>query len=162
VNRRRLLAAAALFCAAPGSFNAAVAVAQEAQTAAAYCANLADAAQDARFANKLARIAEAEHQVEERITALEAKRAETEEWLTKRETFLKMAEQNLVAIYSGMAADSAAAQLAQMPQNVAAAIVAKLQPKTAAAILNEMDAAKAATLAGIIAGLSRPSDEVPS
>lgn len=127
--------------------------------AAAYCTNLADEAGDARFARKLARLQEAEEKVNTRLQALEAKRAEYEDWLTRRETFLKLAEENLVAIYAGMRPDAASAQLAEMNELQAAAVIAKVSPRTAAAILNEMEAGKAARIAAIMAGLSRDDIE---
>lgn len=125
------------------------------ETAAAYCTNLADAAADARFALKLARLREAESAIEERLAALEAKRAEYEDWLSKREQFLSLAEDGLVAIYSGMRPDAASEQLAEMDEITAAAVLAKVQPRIASAILNEMRAPKAARLATIVAGMSR-------
>ena len=138
--------------------------AQERNTAAqAYCTNLADEAGDARFARKLARLQEAETQVNERLNALEAKRQEYEDWLTRREKFLKLAEENLVAIYSGMRPDAASAQLAAMHELQAAAVIAKVSPRTASAILNEMETKKAARIAAIMAGLSRDDiGEMPS
>ncbi|UOM34302.1 MotE family protein [Acuticoccus sp. I52.16.1] len=127
--------------------------------AAAYCTNLADEAGDARFARKLARLQEAEDQVNARLQALEAKRQEYESWLSRREKFLKLAEENLVAIYAGMRPDAASAQLAEMHELQAAAVIAKVSPRTASAILNEMEAAKAARIAAIMAGLSRDDIE---
>lgn len=127
--------------------------------AAAYCTNLADEAGDARFALKLARLQEAEEKVNARLQALESKRAEYEDWLTRREKFLKLAEENLVAIYAGMRPDAASAQLAEMNELQAAAVIAKVSPRTAASILNEMEATKAARIAAIMAGLARDDVE---
>ncbi|RAI00948.1 hypothetical protein DLJ53_17115 [Acuticoccus sediminis] len=129
--------------------------AEESSAAEAYCRNLADEAGDVRFARKLARLQEAEQQVNARLQALEAKRQEYEDWLTRREKFLKLAEQNLVAIYAGMRPDAASQQLAAMNELQAAAVIAKVSPRTASAILNEMDTKKAARIAAIMAGLSR-------
>lgn len=132
-------------------------------SAAAYCSNLADEAGDVRFARKLARLQEAEQQVNTRLQALEAKRQEYEFWLARRERFLKLAEENLVAIYAGMRPDAASAQLAEMHELQAAAVIAKVAPRTASAILNEMEATKAARIAAIMAGLSRDDiEEMPS
>ncbi|WP_108662714.1 MotE family protein [Acuticoccus kandeliae] len=125
------------------------------ETAIAYCTNLADEAADARFARKLATLQEAEQKVEARLQALEKKRAEYEEWLSRREKFLRLAEEGLVSIYSGMRPDAASAQLAVMDELTAAAVIAKVSPRTASAILNEMEPKKAARIASIMAGLSR-------
>ncbi|XWN33000.1 MAG: MotE family protein [Devosia sp.] len=128
------------------------------ETARAYCSNLADAASDARFARKLARLNAVEAGIDARLVALEEKRAEYEAWLDRRQRFLRQAEDSLVTIYAGMRPDAASAQLAAMDELTAAAILAKAQPRTASAILNEMEADKAARLATIMSGMSRPSD----
>ncbi|WP_420392736.1 MotE family protein [Acuticoccus sp.] len=126
-----------------------------ASTAAAYCTNLADEAADARYVKKLARLEEAERLVGERLAALEEKRKEYEDWLTRRQEFLTLAEENLVAIYAGMRPDAASEQLAAMNELQAAAVIAKVAPRTASAILNEMETDTAARIAAIMAGLSR-------
>lgn len=128
---------------------------QERDTAVAYCGNLADAAADARYARKLARLKELEAGIEDRLAALEKKRAEYEDWLKKRERFLSIADDGLVAIYSGMRAEAASEQLAAMDEVTAASVIAKVQPRTASAILNEMDPDKAARLATIVAAMSQ-------
>lgn len=124
-------------------------------TALAYCSNLADAAQDARYARKLARLQAAEARIEERLAALEEKRAQTEDWLTRRQAFLARAEASLVDIYAGMRPEAASEQLAEMDDFTAAAVIAKVAPRAASAILNEMEPRKAARIASIMAGLSR-------
>lgn len=162
-NGKRAAAAALLIAAASATAPVALATAAFAQdatrtddaTARAYCTNLADEAEDARFARKLARLEEAERQVNTRLEALEAKRKEYEVWLARREKFLTLAQENLVAIYAGMRPDAASAQLAAMNELQAAALIAKVAPRTASAILNEMDATKAARIAAIMTGLSR-------
>lgn len=131
----------------------------EAETAYAYCTNLADEAEDARYARQLASLAAAEARVEERIAALEDKRAEYEDWLQRRKEFLRLAEERLVAIYAGMRPDAASEQLAEMGELQAAAVIAKVPPRTASAILNEMDAPKAARIAAIMSGFARADDE---
>lgn len=149
--------AAALALAAAFALWPAPAPAQDAATEAAlaYCTNLADDAADARFALQLSRLRAAEAAIEERLAALDARRAEYEEWLERRQRFMELAEENLVEIYSGMRPDAASAQLAEMNEFTAAAVIARVAPRTASAILNEMEAQKAARLATIIAGLSR-------
>lgn len=135
------------------------AASEQADNAEKYCTNIADAAADARFARQNAAIAELEKQIEERIKALEAKRAEYEDWLTRREDFLRKADESVVAIFTQMRPDAASEQMSVMNMEAAAAILVKLNPRIASAILNEMDPTKAAQLTTTMAGLARPSDE---
>ena len=112
-----------------------------------YCANIADAAADARFSWQKEQLAAMERQVEERIKLLEEKRAEYEAWLKRRNEFLAKADESVVAVYAKMRPDAAALQLANMPDEAAAALLTKLNARTASAILSEMEAARAARLA---------------
>ncbi|TCT07928.1 MotE family protein [Aquabacter spiritensis] len=123
--------------------------------AAQYCAGIANAAADARFARQASALAAMEKEIEERIAKLEAKRAEYQQWLQRRETFLKKADESLVAVITQMRPDAAAAQLTAMSEDAASAILTRLSARTASAILNEMDPTRAAQLATIIAGMSR-------
>ena len=119
----------------------------------AYCRNIANKAADARYARQAQSLAAMTKKLEDRIAALEAKRAEYEKWVSRREDFLKRADESVVAIYSQMRPDAAAQQIAVMEQEAAAAILSKLQPRSASAILNEMDAVTAARLTNVMAGL---------
>ena len=121
----------------------------------AYCASIADAAADARFAWQKEQLATLEKQVEERIAALEAQRAEYETWLARRDAFLAKADEGVVAIYTKMRADAAALQLANMPDEGAAAILTKLNARTASGILSEMEAARAAQLARMMTEMGK-------
>ncbi|GJD52827.1 hypothetical protein OPKNFCMD_5594 [Methylobacterium crusticola] len=112
-----------------------------------YCATIADAAADARFAWQKEQLAALERQVEERIQRLEEKRAEYEGWLRRRNEFLAKADEGVVAVYAKMRPDAASLQLANMPEDAAAAILTKLNARAAGAILSEMEAARAAQLA---------------
>ncbi len=124
--------------------------------AALYCKNIANPAADARYARQAESLLAMQKALEERIAALEKKRAEYEEWVTRREDFLKRADDSVVAIYSQMRPDAAAQQIAVMDADAAAAILSKLSARTASAILNEMDANTAAHLTNVMAGL--PAD----
>lgn len=121
----------------------------------AYCASIADAAADARFTWQKEQLSLLEKQVEERIAKLEAKRAEYETWLARRNAFLAKADEGVVAIYTKMRADAAALQLANMPDEAAAAILTKLNARTASAILSEMEAARAAQLARMMTEMGK-------
>lgn len=123
-----------------------------------FCANVADAALDARVAWQQKELEVAEAKLRQRIAELEAKRAEYEQWLKLREDFLKKAEDNVVEIYSRMNPDAAAQQIASMADDTAAAVLAKLRARTASAILNEMEPARGAHLADTLAGMRRPDD----
>jgi len=116
----------------------------------AYCANIADAAADARYALQKEELAKIEKEIEGRLKILEAKRAEYEEWLKRRNEVLQKADETIVSIYSRMRPDAAALQLANMDEEIAAAVIAKLNPRSASAVLNEMEPARAAQLANII------------
>jgi flagellar motility protein MotE (MotC chaperone) len=124
-----------------------------------YCANIADAAADARFAWQKETLTNLEKEIEGRIKVLEQKRAEYEEWLAKRNDFLAKADETVVAIYSRMRPDSAALQLANMQDEVAAAILAKLNPRSASAVLNEMEPARAAQLTSVLTDAAKRSEE---
>lgn len=126
--------------------------------AALFCSNVADAAADARLAWQMRELEKAESSLRQRITELEAKRAEYEKWLTLRDDFLKKAEGGVVEIYSRMRPEAAAAQIAGMTDETAAAVLAKLTPKNSSAIFNEMDAARAAHLADMLGGMRRVED----
>jgi flagellar motility protein MotE (MotC chaperone) len=117
-----------------------------------YCVNITNAAADARFAWQTATLQNLQLQVEESVAALEAKRAEYETWLARREKFLNQAKEDVVAIYSRMRPDAAAVQLAAMDDETAAAVLAKLKARSSSAILNEMDPARAAQLTNALAG----------
>lgn len=125
--------------------------------AAQYCRNIASAAADARYARQADALAATERELEDRIAKLEAKRAEYEEWVKRRQEMLDKADEAVVAIYSQMRPDAAANQFAVMDPEAAAAILAKLNPRIASAILNEMNPNTAAALTDVMAGLSVPT-----
>lgn len=112
-----------------------------------YCANIADQAADARIAWQTETLTALKKEIEDKIAALEAKRAEYEEWLKKRDEALAQAELGIVNIYAKMKPDAASKQLSAMDVPTAAAILHKLNVRVASAILNEMDPDRAAELA---------------
>lgn len=111
-----------------------------------YCVNIAEQAAEARFAWQAKTIAELEKEIDKRIADLEAKRAEYQDWMKRREEILAKAENHLVNIYAKMRADAAALQLAALDDDMGAAVLAKLNARTASAILNEMEPGRAAQL----------------
>ncbi|MEP9368241.1 MotE family protein [Xanthobacter sp. VNH20] len=120
-----------------------------------YCRSIVNAASDARFARQKEALAAMEKDIEARIAALEAKRAEYQDWLQRREVFLKKADDSLISVISQMRPDAASAQISAMSEEAAAAVLAKLTPRVASAILNEMDPPRAARLTSIMVGLGR-------
>lgn len=116
-----------------------------------FCTNIADAARDQRYLIQKQELETLQKDVDERIKTLETRRAEYEDWLNRRNAFLKSAEAGLVEIYRKMKPDAAAAQLAAINPEIASAIVMKLPPRQSSVILGEMPADKAALLARIIA-----------
>ena len=123
-----------------------------------FCSNIADAARDRRHALQQAELETLQKDIDARITTLEEKRVEYEEWLERRNDFLAKAENNLVEIYSVMRPDAAAERLAGVNVELAAGILMKLKARQAGVILNEMESEAAATLTGIMASAARKQD----
>ena len=92
-----------------------------------YCANVAPVAAEARIAWESRRLNELDAQLKQRIAELEKTEAETRDWVNKREAMLNAASDDVVAIYSKMDAEAAAAQLGGMDEPVAVAILHKLK-----------------------------------
>lgn len=124
----------------------------DARMARDYCNNITDAAADARFAWQKKVIAELEQEVGKRVEILEAKTAEYQRWLARRDEFSKRAQETVVTIYARMKPEAAAAQLVVMDEETAAAVLTKLDPRNASAILSEMEPTRAARLAATISG----------
>ncbi|WP_189524041.1 MotE family protein [Mesorhizobium sp. M8A.F.Ca.ET.165.01.1.1] len=123
-----------------------------------FCSNIADAARDRRYALQAEELKQLQAGIDERMKALDAKKAEYETWLKRREVFLARAEDGVVKIYAGMKPDAAAERLAIVNAELAAAILMKLDSRKAGVILNEMDQKAAATLTGIMASAARRVD----
>lgn len=123
-----------------------------------FCSNIADAARDRRYALQAQELKQLQAGIDQRMKALEDKRAEYETWLKRRELFLARAEDGVVKIYADMKPDAAAERLAIVNADLAAAILMKLDSRKAGVILNEMDQKAAATLTGIMASAARRVD----
>lgn len=123
-----------------------------------FCANITDAARDRRHALQLQELETLRKDIDSRMAQLEAKRAEYEDWLKRREEFMESAEAGVVDIYARMKADAAAERLADVEPMLAAAILMKLNTRQAGVILNEMNRKAAAELTGIMAAAARPQD----
>jgi flagellar motility protein MotE (MotC chaperone) len=116
-----------------------------------YCSNIAVAAESARLARQQKELTELEQKLEKRLAEFEAKRAQLQGLVDRREAFDRKTDEALVGLYSRMKPDSAAAQLAQLEEDAAAALLVRLKAKISSAILNEMDAARGAAIARRIA-----------
>ncbi len=121
-----------------------------------FCANVGDVATDARIAWQARTLNELKAQVEAETGALDAKRAELEKWVARREEFRKLAEATIVDIYAKMRPEAAATQLAGLDPETAAAVLVKLNARVAGAILAEMDTPRAVNLATLISAGAPP------
>jgi flagellar motility protein MotE (MotC chaperone) len=119
-----------------------------------YCADVAATAGAARNARMEKELMELEQQIIRRTAELEAKRAELQAVIDRREAMVRKADERLVAIYARMRPDAAAAQFAELDEEMAAAMLMRLEPKKSSAILNEMEAVRAVALTKKVAGLS--------
>jgi len=115
-----------------------------------YCLNIADKAQDARYALEQKQLTELETEIGKQIDALEAKRKDYQDWLEERNRFLDSASTIIVDIYAKMKADAAAAQLAQIDRDSAASLIARLKSRQASDILSAMPPATAAEITNLI------------
>jgi flagellar motility protein MotE (MotC chaperone) len=121
--------------------------------AAQFCRNISDAASDARFSWQVRVLEQLDAQVKESTARLEIKRAEYEDWLKRREDFLKKVEDGVVEMYGRMRPEAAAPQIASMTEEVALSVLMKLKPRTSSAILSEMEPTRAARLTDSLAGV---------
>jgi flagellar motility protein MotE (MotC chaperone) len=123
-----------------------------------FCTGIADAARDRRYSLQAMELKKLKDEVDERIRLLEAKRAEYEDWMKRREEFIDQAEDKVVKVYATMKPDAAAERLAEVNVNLAAGILMKLDSRKAGVILNEMNSKAAAALTGIMASAARRED----
>ncbi|WFU02435.1 MotE family protein [Rhizobium sp. CB3171] len=122
-----------------------------------FCTNIADPARDQRYLLQKQELEKLQADVDQRIATMDKRKAEYEDWLKRRDDFLKTADSGLVDIYKNMKPDAAAASLNEVKVTVAAAIIMKLSPRQSSLILAEMDAQKAAVVTNIISSASDPN-----
>lgn len=116
-----------------------------------YCVAVSDAAAEQRTARQAKALNDLKAKVEERITRLEQSKSELETLIKRQEALRTLADQELVSIYSGMAPETAAAQMEKVGAFLASSVLRQLKPRQASAILNEMKPEFAAQLVKIIA-----------
>ncbi|MGG7516270.1 MotE family protein [Allorhizobium undicola] len=122
-----------------------------------FCTSIADPARDQRYLLQKQDLEKLQADVNERIATLEQRRAEYQDWLTRRDQFMHQAQAGLVDIYKNMKPDAAAPQLAKVDVMLAAAIIMKLPAKQSSLILTEMDPQQAAQVAGIMSSAADPN-----
>lgn len=120
-----------------------------------FCANIADAARDQRYQLQKEELGKLQAQVDERIAILEKRKDEYQDWLTKRNKFMKQAEAGLIDIYKKMKPDAAAAQMNLLDPNLVSAVIMKLKPSQASLILSEMEPKKAAMITAIMSAVEQ-------
>jgi flagellar motility protein MotE (MotC chaperone) len=123
-----------------------------------FCANIQDQARERRYALKQAELTAMAARIDEKMKALEAKRAEFEAWQTRREEFAALATDNLVDIYKKMRPAAAAERLAVLSTDLSASILMKLPSRQAGVILNEMAPDTVAAITAIMAASSQRRD----
>jgi len=124
---------------------------EDVRSESAFCEGIKDKARERRYAIKAQELNDMKAAIEERMIALEMKRAEVEKWQKMRQAFVEKAETNLIEIYSKMRPDAAAGRLEMLSQVLAASILMKMPPRKASVILNEIKAEKAAEITQVIA-----------
>jgi flagellar motility protein MotE (MotC chaperone) len=122
-----------------------------------FCGNIADQARDQRYVLQKQELEKLQADVDERMKALEARTAEYQDWLKRRNDFMQRAQAGLVDIFKTMKPDAAAPQLEQMKMEIAAAIIMQLPARQSALFLSEMDPEKAGMISTIISSASNPN-----
>ena len=121
-----------------------------------FCTAIAEPARDQRYLMQKQELEKLQADIDSRIETLQTRRAEYEDWLKRRNDFLKQAQIGLVGIYKTMKADAAAAKLELVNPGVAAAILMQLPPRQSSLILSEMSNEKAAVVTNVISSATDP------
>jgi flagellar motility protein MotE (MotC chaperone) len=122
-----------------------------------FCTNIADAAKDRRYILQKQELEKLQTDINARITILEKRKVEYEDWLKRRNDFLAVTQANLISVYKTMKADVAAPQLEELRPEIAASIIMKLPPRQSGLILSEMDPRKAAMVAAVLTSAVDPN-----
>ncbi|MBP1853121.1 MotE family protein [Rhizobium halophytocola] len=122
-----------------------------------FCTSIADPARDQRYLLQKQELEKLQAQVDARIAVMETRKTEYEDWLKRRNDFLKRAQGNLVGIYKKMKPDAAAPALAELNVEIAAAIIMQLPAQQSGLILSEMKPQKAALVSAIISSAGDPN-----
>jgi flagellar motility protein MotE (MotC chaperone) len=122
------------------------------------CANIAASIESERLAKQQKVLGDIESQIKTKLAALETKEAEVSGRLERLETFERKVDESLIAFYTGMKPDAAAAHLSELDEDIAAGILLKLKTKSSSAILNEISAERGAALIKRIGRLQQLAD----
>lgn len=122
-----------------------------------FCTNIADSAKDRRYLLQKQELEKLQTDINARITILEKRKAEYEDWLKRRNDFLAQTEANLISVYKTMKADAAAPQLQELNPEIAASIIMKLPARQSGLILSEMEPRKAAMVAAVMTSAADPN-----
>ena len=127
----------------------------------AYCANVAMGAETIRIARQQKLLTEIETEIKARIDALDAREKSLRALLDRIDGFEKKTGETLIAFYSKMKPDAAAAQIAELDVDIAASLLMKLSPKISSAILNEVEPTRGAVLVKRLASYRAPEGKTP-
>lgn len=122
-----------------------------------FCTSIADPARDQRYLLQKQDLEKLQADVNDRIKTLEKRKAEYQDWLSRRNDFMQRAEAGVIDIYKNIKPDAAAPQLEKMNPMLAAAIIMKLPAKQSSLIFSEMAPDKVAAIAGIMASAADPN-----
>jgi flagellar motility protein MotE (MotC chaperone) len=111
-----------------------------------YCANISNLAADARYALQKKTLEDLQKQIDQKLTLLEATRAENQAFLKMKDDAAKDSQKGLVDIFAKMKPDVAAAQFEILDVATSASILKQLNARVASTILNEMKAPIAAAI----------------
>lgn len=123
-------------------------------TASDYCKSLGPAAGEARMKWQADQLKKLGRQVDEATAELEKRRKELQDWINRRDDFIKRANDQLIAIYRSIKPEVAAAQLSELDDETASAILLKLDARVASRIFDELPGPRAARLVTLISGAS--------
>jgi flagellar motility protein MotE (MotC chaperone) len=122
-----------------------------------FCSNVVDPAREQRYLSQKQELEQLQADVNQRLTELETRKTEYQDWIKRRDDFMAKAEDSIVGMYKNMKPDAAAPLLAELDSEISAAILLKLAPKQSGLILANMDAVKAAELTRILSQSADPN-----
>lgn len=126
-----------------------------------YCLNISDKAADARAARQAETLKLLEAEIDKKLAALEARRAELQGWVEQQRQLQSAAAASLVEIYAGMDPEVAAEQMSKVDVRLASSVLRQLKAKQASLILNEMKPEQAAVLVKSIAAAMNQEKKNP-
>jgi flagellar motility protein MotE (MotC chaperone) len=120
-----------------------------------YCQNILKPAQEARYAFQLKTLEDLQMEIEAKLVLLDQKRLKNIAFESQKKEKMKVAQRQVVDIYSKMKPDIAAGQLELLDPETAVSILDQLKVKVSSSILNEMKGQSAAVITGLMAGAAK-------